>query len=101
MTTLVQTRPALEYIYGEDEYGPMHTVGLAPGLHHVHDILDLEEDIDLRTEVATICRNLGAPPEASDHQYAWLDTCLENTGWLWISYRPGYRPLHMRRNPAP
>ena len=97
MNTLAKPKPRipLQYLYEEDEYGPMHTVGLPPDSHNVHNILDLEMDIDLRSEVAATCQKLGAPPSSSDHQYAWLDTGLDDDGWLWISYRPDYRPLHM------
>lgn len=97
MNTAATARSALQYIYGDDEYGPMTTVGLPPGSHPVRDILDLELDIDLRNDVAIVCSSMGAPPEASDHQYAWLDTALDENGWLWISYRPNYRPHHMTK----
>lgn len=95
METLTKPRPRLQYTYGEDEYGPMHTVGIPPECHTVLDILDLELDIDLRTEIAAVCRSLGAPPATTDHDFAWLDTTLDEERWLWISYRPDYRPHHM------
>ena len=97
MTIQTRNQPVLQYLYGEDEYGPVHTVGIPPEAHNDVNIVELEEDIDLQLEVAATCRKLGAPPSASDHMYAWQGTDKDQEGWLWVSYRPDYRPLYMRQ----
>ena len=62
MTIKTKIPSALQYLYGKDEYGPVHIVGIPPEAHSVDNIVELEEDIDLQLEVAATCRKLGAPP---------------------------------------
>ena len=77
----------LRYQYGRDEYGPVEWVGMPPGLHRVHDILDMTVDFHAQRRVAAILRRMGAPQPAADYLYGWEDEVLEESGWLWIMYR--------------
>ena len=79
----------LRYQYGRDEYGPVEWVGMPPGLHRVHNIVDMDMGGNPRVQrrVAAILRRMGAPKPATDHQYGWEDVLIEESGWLWIMYR--------------
>ena len=79
----------LRYQYGRDEYGPVEWVGMPPGLHRVHNIVDMDMGGNPRVQrrVAAILRRMGAPKPATDHQYGWEDVFIEESGWLWIMYR--------------
>ena len=77
----------LRYQYGRDEYGPFEWVGMPPGLHRVHDIVDMDVDLGAQLRVAAILREMGAPEPAADHLYGWEAVLIEEPGWLWIMYR--------------
>ena len=80
----------LQFRYGRDEYGrPAEWVGMPPGLHGVHNIVDMDIGGNPRTQsrVADILRRMGAPQPATDHHNGWKDVFIEEPGWLWIMYR--------------
>ena len=60
---------------------------MPPGLHHVHNIVDMTVDFHAQLLVAAILRRMGAPGPATDHLYGWEDVFIEEPGWLWIMYR--------------
>ena len=78
----------LQFRYGRDEYGrPAEWVGMPPGLHGVHNIVDMTVDRDAQSRVAAILRRMGAPKPATDYDNGWEDVFIEEPGWLWIMYR--------------
>ena len=87
----------LQFQYGRDEYGPVEWVGMPPGLHGVHNIVDMTVDWDAQRRVAAILRRMGVPKPATDHLYGWEDEMLEESGWLWIMYCPRRRNRPRRR----
>ena len=83
------TTLGLQFQYGRDEYGPVEWVGMPPGLHGVHNIVDMDMGVNPRAQrrVAATLQRMGAPKPAADHLYGWEDEMLEESGWLWIMYR--------------
>ena len=79
----------LQFRYGRDEYGRVEWVGMPPGLHGVHDIVDMDIGGNFSTQsgVADILRRMGAPQPATDYLNGWEDVFTEEPGWLWIMYR--------------
>ena len=78
----------LQFRYGRDEYGrPAEWVGMPPGLHGVHNIVDMTVNRRAQSRVAAILRRMGAAQPATDYDNGWEDVFIEEPGWLWIMYR--------------